>query len=156
VSIDFLLHVNTVPAHPPLTLGKLDKPTFDDWVNAAAFVACHDQALFTRVMDKASKLAATFENTKPGITAPVGTESPPQAVKYSDDVHMLIIWHAAKRLQALVYEITNELDPNRRSIIPIDRYADRSRDILRWAQALEKYCTAESVQIKAIMPKENE
>ena len=144
--------------HPPLTLGKLDKPTFDDWVNAAAFVASHDRALFGRVMDKASKLAATFENSKPGIAAvaPVGAESPPQAVKYSDDVHMLVIWHAAKRLQALVYEITNELDPNRRSIIPIDRYAERSRDIFRWAQALEKYCNAESVQIKAIMPKENE
>ena len=60
--------------HPPLTLGKLDKPTFDDWVNAAAFVASHDRALFGRVMDKASKLAATFENSKPGIAAvaPVG------------------------------------------------------------------------------------
>lgn len=143
-----------------LTLGKLDKPTFNDWVNAAAFVASHDQALFTQVMERASKLAATFENTKPGIaatTAPssAAAESPPQVAKYSDDVHMLIIWHAAKRLQALVYEITNELDPNRRSIIPIDRYVERSRDILRWAQALEKYCTAECVQIKAIMHEEN-
>lgn len=106
-------------------------------------------------MDKAKQLASTFDNTKPGLsTQPPGAETPPQVAKYSDDVHMLVIWHAAKRLQSLVYEITNELDPNRRSIIPVDRYAERSDDILRWAQALHKYCHAGSVQVKAIMPEE--
>lgn len=141
-----------MPAHV-CVFSKLDKPTLDDWINSAAFVASHDQELFIKVMDKAKALASTFDNSAPQqpnpdpTSAPLPTADNPQIVKFSDDLHMLIVWHAAKRIQALVYDITNELDPSRRRVIPVDRFTERAHDIVRWANALETYCEADDLQI---------
>lgn len=106
-------------------------------------------------MERASAAAAP---TGPAAAVPAANEEaakePPShepCVRYADGVQGLLVWHAAKQIQSLVYEITNEMDPLRRPSFEVRRQANRARDILRWAQAMVNYCEAAHIEITTIM-----
>lgn len=100
-------------------------------------------------MERASAAAAPAAAAAVPTTTATTTEEP--SVRYVDGVQGLLVWHAAKQIQSLVYEITNVIDPLRRPSFDVHSQVNRAKDILRWAQAMVNYCEATHIEIATIM-----
>lgn len=143
----------------------LDGPSWDRWVEAAALVASRDHELFTQVIERARATAHATANAV--MTEPVSNNAKHTSAdddpfgtaltaRYSDGVQMLLVWHAAKQVQALVYEITNELDPMRRQRVSLKKHLERAQRIQRWANAMVEYCAATEIEVTPIMAGDKE
>lgn len=103
-------------------------------------------------MDLAKEaVAANAAATEPEASN-IATDESAANVPYARATQALLVWHAAKQIQTLVYELTNDLDPMRRlGTEDLTRHKRRAKQVKMWAEAMEQYVSASGIEITPIM-----